>query len=69
MNLIELTCALKQIRLGGMAVVLETRLGQAQGERPHRSDLLLGFRRVAPRGERLLERRKKQAHLRDSQVR
>ena len=32
MNLIELTRALKQLRLGGMAAVLETRLRQAQSE-------------------------------------
>jgi hypothetical protein len=31
-NLIELTRALKQLRLGGMAAVLETRLRQAQSE-------------------------------------
>jgi hypothetical protein len=32
MNLIELTRALKQLRLGGIAAVLETRLRQAQSE-------------------------------------
>ena len=32
MNLIELDRALKQLRLGGMAAVLETRLRQAQSE-------------------------------------
>ena len=32
MNLIELDRALKQLRLGGMAAVLETRLRQAQTE-------------------------------------
>jgi hypothetical protein len=32
MNLIELDRALKQLRLGGMATVLETRLRQAQSE-------------------------------------
>ena len=32
MNLIELYCALRQLRLGGMAAVLETRLRQAQAE-------------------------------------
>jgi hypothetical protein len=31
MNLIELNRALHQLRLGGMAAVLETRLLQAQG--------------------------------------
>ena len=34
MNLIELTRALKQLRLGGMATVLETRLLQAQPSLP-----------------------------------
>ena len=33
MNLIELQRALKQLRLGGVAAVLETRLHQAQAER------------------------------------
>lgn len=32
MNLMELKGALKQLRLGGMAAVLETRLRQAQAE-------------------------------------
>jgi hypothetical protein len=32
MNLIELQRALRQLRLGGMAGVLETRLRQAQAE-------------------------------------
>ena len=32
MNLIELDRALRQLRLGGMAAVLETRLRQAQAE-------------------------------------
>jgi hypothetical protein len=32
MNLIELDPALRQLRLGGMAVVLETRLRLAQAE-------------------------------------
>lgn len=32
MNLIELNRALRQLRLGGMAAVLETRLQQAQAE-------------------------------------
>ena len=31
MNLIELDRALRQLRLGGIAAVLETRLQQAQG--------------------------------------
>jgi hypothetical protein len=32
MNLIELNRSLRQVRLGGMAAVLETRLQQAQAE-------------------------------------
>jgi hypothetical protein len=32
MNLIELNRALRQLRLGGITVVLETRLQQAQAE-------------------------------------
>ena len=32
MNLIELNRALRQLRLGGIAAVLETRLRQAQAE-------------------------------------
>ena len=32
MNLIELDRALRQLRLGGMAAVIETRLHQAQAE-------------------------------------
>jgi hypothetical protein len=32
MNLIELNRALRQLRLGGIAAVLETRLHQAQAE-------------------------------------
>ena len=46
MNLIELQRALRQLRLGGIAAVLETRLASGSG-RTHgadRSDLLSGFR-------------------------
>src|ERR1035437_9214480 len=68
MNLIELDRALKQLRLGGMAAVLETRLRQAQAEPLAPIDLLscLVSDELARRGERLLERRKKQAQFRDS---
>ena len=68
MNLIELDRALKQLRLGGMAAVLETRLRQAQAEPLAPIDLLscLVSDELAWRGERLLERRKKQAQFRDS---
>ena len=40
MNLIELNQALKQLRLGGMAAVLETRLQQAQAEAMAPIDLI-----------------------------
>ena len=61
MNLIELDRALKQLRLGGMAAVLETRLRQAQAEPLAPIDLLscLVSDELARRCERLLERRKK----------
>jgi DNA replication protein DnaC len=69
MNLIELDRALKQLRLGGMAAVLETRLRQAQAEPLAPIDLLscLVSDELARRSERLLERRTKQAQFRDSQ--
>ena len=69
MNLIELNRALKQLRLGGMATVLETRLRQAQTEPLAPIDLLscLVSDELTRRGERLLERRTKQAQFRDSQ--
>ena len=69
MNLIELARALKQLRLGGMAATLETRLRQAQSEPLAPIDLLscLVSDELARRGERLLERRKKQAQFRDAQ--
>jgi DNA replication protein DnaC len=67
MNLIELQRALRQLRLGGMAAVLETRLRQAQSRKygADRSDLVSGQRRVDRRSERLLDRRRKQAAFRD----
>lgn len=40
MNLIELDPALRQLRLGGMAAVLETRLHQAQTESMAPIDLI-----------------------------
>jgi len=69
MNPIELDRALKQLRLGGMAAVLETRLRQAQAEPLAPIDLLscLVSDELARRGERLLERRTKQAQFRNSQ--
>jgi len=69
MNLIELNRALKQLRLGGIAAVLETRLRQAQAEAMIPIDFLscLVSDELTRRGERLLERRKKQAEFRDPQ--
>src|SRR5215813_6313143 len=70
MNLIELQRTLKQLRLGGMAAVLETRLHQAQTERMAPIDLIscLISDELIRRGDRLLERRKKDAEFRDPQV-
>src|ERR671922_313523 len=69
MNLIELQRALKQLRLGGMAAVLETRLHQAQTEPMAPIDLIscLVSDELRRRGDRLLERRKKSAEFRDPQ--
>jgi DNA replication protein DnaC len=69
MNLIELNRALRQLRLGGMAAVLETRLHQAQSEPMPPIDFLscLVTDELNRRGDRLLERRKKQAAFRDPQ--
>jgi DNA replication protein DnaC len=67
MNLIELDRALRQLRLGGMAAVLETRLRQAQAESMAPIDLIscLVSDELTRRGDRLLERRRKQAEFRD----
>ncbi len=69
MNLIELDRALRQVRLGGMAAVLETRLRQAQAEAMPPIDLIscLVSDELLRRSERLLERRRKQAQFRDPQ--
>jgi len=67
MNLIELQRALRQLRLGGMAAVLETRLRQAQTETMAPIDLMscLVSDELNRRSERLLDRRRKQAAFRD----
>ena len=51
MNLIELERALRQLRLGGIAAVLETRLRQAQAEAMTPIDLAMRWaqKRVMPR--------------------
>lgn len=68
MNLIELESSLRQLRLGGMAAVLETRLRQAQVEAMPPIDLVsvLVSDELTRRGDRLLERRRKQAAFRDA---
>jgi len=68
MNLIELERSLRQLRLGGMAAVLETRLRQAQAETMAPIDLMacLVTDELTRRTERLLDRRRKQAAFRDS---
>ena len=69
MNIIELQRALRQLRLGGIAEVLETRLHQAQTEAMAPIDLIsiLVSDELARRSTRLLERRRKQAQFRDPQ--
>jgi DNA replication protein DnaC len=67
MNLVELNRALKQLRLGGMAVVLEVRLRQVQAESLAPLDLIscLVTDELTRRADRLLDRRRKQAQFRD----
>jgi DNA replication protein DnaC len=67
MNLTELQHSLHQLRLGGMAAVLETRLHQAQAEPMAPIDLLatLVSDELTRRADRLLERRRKLAAFRD----
>lgn len=70
MNVIELKRALKQLRLGGIAAVLETRLQQAQTEPMAPIDLIscLVSDELTRRSDRLLERRRKEAQFRDPQT-
>src|ERR1035438_9951050 len=67
MNLIELNRSLVQLRLSGLAAVMETRLLQAQSENMTPIDLIstLVSDELACRSKRLLERRHKQAQFRD----
>ena len=67
MNLIELQRSLHQLRLGGMAAVVETRIHQAQAEPMAPIDLLatLVSDELTRRSDRLLERRRKLATFRD----
>ena len=68
MNVPELERSLRQLRLGGMAAVLETRLRQAQAEPMAPIDLIscLVSDELQRRADRLLERRRKQAGFRDA---
>src|SRR3954465_4354283 len=67
MHLVELERSLRQLRLGGMAAVLETRLRQAQAEVMAPIDLIacLVSDELTLRTARLLQRRRKQAAFRD----
>jgi DNA replication protein DnaC len=67
MNLIELQRSFRQLRLGGIAAVLETRLRQAQAEPMAPIDLLatLVSDELTRRSDRLLDRRRKLAAFRD----
>ena len=60
MNIPELERALRQLRLGGIAAVLETRLRQAQAEPMAPIDLIscLVSDELTRRSDRLLERRR-----------
>lgn len=68
MNLVELQRALRQLRLGGMAAVLEPKLLEAQSERVTPIDFIstLVSDELMRRSDRLLERRTKDAEFRDS---
>src|SRR5215468_271651 len=68
MNLTELQRAMHQLRLGGMAAVLETRLHQALSEPMAPIDLIscLVSDELTRRSDRLLDRRRKQAGFRDA---
>src|ERR1700691_4290247 len=69
MNLIELERSLRQLRLGGMATVLEARLRQAQSDAMAPIDLIASLvsDELARRSDRLLDRRRKQAAFREPQ--
>ena len=69
MNTVELARTLKQLRLSGMADVLETRLVQAQAEHLVHLDFLSALvgDELLRRQDRLLEKRLKEAAFRDTQ--
>ncbi len=68
MNIPEIQRSLRQLRLGGMAAVLETRIRQAQAETMTPVDFIscLLSDELTRRSDRLLERRRKQAGFRDA---
>ncbi len=70
MNLIELSKALNQLRLGGMAAGLETRILHAKSERLARIDFrsALVSDELARRADRPIEGRIKQARFRDART-
>ena len=67
MNLSELERSLRQLRLSGMAAVLETRILQAQAQPMAPIDLIscLVSDELTRRSDRLLARRRKEAGFRD----
>jgi DNA replication protein DnaC len=67
MNLAEVTRALRQLRVSGMAATLEPRLLQAQAEKWAPLDLIAALVQdeLTRRQDRLLERRIKKAEFRD----
>ena len=67
MNLVEVDRALRQLRLSGMAAVLDTRLRQAQSEKMTPLDLVAALvaDELQRRQDRLLDRRHKLARFRD----
>lgn len=68
MNLVELTRALRQLRVSGMAATLEARVLQAQTERWAQLDLISALVQdeLTCRQDRLLDRRIKKAQFRDA---
>lgn len=68
MNIPELQRCLRQLRLGGIAAVIDTRLRQAQAEAMAPLDLvsMLVSDELTRRADRLLERRVKEAGFRDA---
>jgi len=68
MNLMEVDCALRKLRLSGMADVLEVRLRQAQAEQLVPLDLVatLVSDELQRRQDRLFARRHQQARFRDA---